>query len=531
MSAVLAIDEAAEFFAPSNSDALDVLLGQYRQARSNIERVADFMGSEEMLAAAAYFIEGNKERFRRYTPNAAELFSRDAAIPALNAAYWQRALSLTDVLDYMPDAKRQAWFEQIEKMETPEFEGATVRATLDSLLAQRLDFLAEMVDGIFRGLSGEHVTNRPEGFSRRMIIQGVASDFGIMGWRGGLVHDLRCVVAKFMGRDQPHYGATSRLVEHARRRPGEWVNVDGGALRLRVYKNGNGHMEVHPDIAWRLNQVLAHLYPLAIPSRLRRPPEKRKLREFQLMQRPLPFAVLKLLSEADYHRAGSGNRLRSYEQHTLETGYRWVDADKHVRQEAVRVIEAIGGADIGGGSFAFDYDAGEVIGEVLASGMIPDHKSHQYYPTPRHLAEEAVRLAEIGPDHLCLEPSAGQGALADLLPKNRTVCIEVSPLHCKVLEAKGFSTHCNDFLTWSGPEAFDRIVMNPPFSQGRAQAHVEHAATLLAPAGRLVAILPASHAGRDILPNLKTQWSRVYKNEFAGTSVDVVILTADREAA
>lgn len=520
MSAVLAIDEAAEFFAPSSSDALDVLLGQYRQARSNIERVADFMGSEEMLAAAAYFIEGNKERFRRYTPNAAELFSRDAAIPALNAAYWQRALSLTDVLDYMPDAKRRAWFEQIDKMATPDFEEATVRATLDSLLGQRMNFLAEMVDGIFQGLSGEHVTNRPEGFGKRMIIQGITSQFGI-GDRSGLLHDLRSVIAKFMGRDQPHYGATHVDLRRFRYRPGEWHTMDGGALRVRVYKNGNGHMEVHPDIAWRLNQVLAHLHPLAIPARHRQRPARTVKREFTLMQRPIPFAVLKLLSEANY-RAST---------HTLETGYRWGDADKHLRQEAVRVIEAIGGADVGGGNFAFDYDAGDVLGEVLASGMIPDHKSHQYYPTPRHLAQEAVQLAEIAPGHRCLEPSAGQGAIAELMPRD-TVCVEASQLHCAVLEAKGFeSIHFGDFLQYHPGRVFDRIVMNPPFSQGRAQAHVEHAASMLAPGGRLVAILPASHAGRDILPNLKTQWSRVYRNEFAGTSVDVVILTADREAA
>jgi hypothetical protein len=518
MSAVLAIDEAPEFFAPSNSDALDVLLGQYRQARQNVERVARFMASDEMLAATTYFFEGNKERFHRYTPNAVEVFSEAAAIPALNAAYWQRALNLTDVLDYMPDKRRQEWFEHIEKLETPEFEEKTVRATLGSLLAQRMDFLAEMVDGIFRGLSGEHVTNRPEGFGKRMIIDGAYSEYGMTGRKAGLIHDLRSVIAKFMGRDQPHYGVTGRALEHFRKRPGEWHLMDGGALRVRAYKKGTAHLEVHPDMAWRLNQVLAHLHPMAIPARHRQCPAKNTTREFTLMQRPIPFAVLKLLSEARYH------------DRMLETGPRWGDADKHVKAEAVRVIEAIGGADAGAGSFVFDYAAGEVIGDVIASGMLPDHKSHQYYPTPRRLAEEAVRLAEIGPTHWCLEPSAGQGALADLLPKDRTRCVEASALHCKVLEAKGYPVLCGDFLRVAEGRIYDRIVMNPPFSEGRALAHIQHAATHLALGGRLVAILPASYAGKDVLPGLKTQWSRVYSNEFVGASVDVVILTADREA-
>lgn len=514
MSAVLNIDEPAEFFAPSNHSALDILLEQYGQARRDIGQVSEFMASEAMQRAAVFFFEGGKERFHRWVPNAGEVFNEPAAVRALNASYWQRALSLTDVLDYMPDAKRKEWNAQIEGMTTPEFEASTVFATLDSLLSQRMDFLAEMVDGIFRGLSGEHVTNRPEGFSRRMIISSVYCGYGMTGQRAGLIHDLRSVIAKFMGRDQPHHWATREALEHFRKSTGEWHLMDGGALRVRVYKKGTAHLEVHPDLAWRLNQVLAHLYPLAIPARHRQRPAKAARREFQLMERPLPFAVLHLLSSARYH------------SRTLKTGYLWADADKYAMAEAVRVIEAIGGVREVDGSFSFDYDAAGVIGEILTSGVIPDHKSHQYYPTPRKLAEEAVRLAAIQPDHSCLEPSAGQGAIAGLLPMERTQCIEVSELHCRVLEAKGHTVHQGDFLGVDASRKFDRIVMNPPFSLGRAQSHIEHAATLLAPGGRLVAILPASYAGKDVLPALTCTWSRVYENEFAGTSVDVVVLVA-----
>lgn len=517
MSAVLQeIDAPEEFFAPTSATALDHLLGQHARARRNIEAVREFMSSEEMRSAAGYYLAANKNTHARYAPEPAELFKMAPALKALDAHYWDQALRLTDVLDYMPAARREEWFKHIRDMDCPDFEEASVRATLQSLMAQRMDFLSEMVDGIFRGLSGEHVTNRPEGFSKRMIIQGVVSMFGA-GRKEGLIHDMRAVVAKFMGRDQPHYGSTHRMLAKVQQRRGEWHSVDGGAFRIRVYQNSNAHLEVHPDIAWRLNQVLAHLYPAAIPSRLRRPPAKKKLRDFTLMQRPLPFAVIALLESADYKAA----------ERVLHTGYRWMDADKHLKAEAVRVIEAIGGADAGKGVFAFDYDAGEVLTEVIISGVIPDHKSHQYYPTPRRLAAEAVRLADVPDVGWCLEPSAGQGAIAELLPKERTVCVEVSPLHCRVLEAKGFPHVVEgDFLTHN-KRGWDRIVMNPPFSQGRAAAHVQHAADLLAPEGRLVAILPASHADKDILPGFRVTWSPVYPNEFAGASVDVVIMTAE----
>jgi hypothetical protein len=194
------------------------------------------------------------------------------------------------------------------------------------------------------------------------------------------------------------------------------------------------------------------------------------------------------------------------------------------------VLTYLGGVKIenerGAAYYEFDYQPGEAIKEVMASGCLPDQKAHQYYPTPESLAQMAVELAQIGPHHECLEPSAGTGSLADLMPKTVTTCVEISPLHCKVLEAKGLNVVKADFLKWSSAYQFDRIVMNPPFASGRWQAHLERASSLLAKDGRLVAILPASAKGKDVLPGWDLEWSRVFDNEFAGASVSVVILTA-----
>jgi tRNA1(Val) A37 N6-methylase TrmN6 len=158
---------------------------------------------------------------------------------------------------------------------------------------------------------------------------------------------------------------------------------------------------------------------------------------------------------------------------------------------------------------------------------VPDVKTHQYYPTPASIASIVVDLAAIGPDDIVLEPSAGQGGLAQFLPFERTTCIEISKLHCDILTAKGFAAVQSDFLAWaSAAPKFDRIVMNPPFSEGRALAHLQVAANLLKPAGRLVAVLPASMKGKDVLPGWALEWSDVHSGEFAGTGVSVAILTA-----
>lgn len=517
-----------EFFAPTSTGALDALLAEYRQTRSHVETVAEFMGGPDMLAAAGFFFIASREQFGRAVPNVDRVFEPDEAIKALDAHYWDRALDLTDVRDYMPAARRKEWHEQIETRSTPAFTERTVKATMASLLAQRLQFLAEQVDGLFRGLSGEHVTNRPEGFSKRMIIDYVFSDsYGLitLGHKADLIHDLRGVIARFMGRDQPGYRTTPTSLRYFRGWPGEWHDMDGGALRVRVYKKGTAHLEVHPDIAWQLNKVLAFLYPTAIPPRHRQKPTKTSntKKSFRLLERPIPFAILDPLCDVRIDCDDTGWLIR--------VGHHdWSNTDKHSNHELRRVMEAIGGVGEAAGIFRFDYNPRDAIGELVAVGALPDERSHQYFPTPEHLAAEAVSLAEIGPTDCCLEPSAGQGALARHMPTERTTCVEVSRLHCSVLRAKGYETEQADFLNWSPRGAFDAICMNPPFSEGRAKAHLEHAAALLAPGGRLVAVLPVSMVGQDVLPEMNLSWSSVYNNEFAGASVSVVILKATRPA-
>lgn len=532
-------EDAADFFAPVASDLLDGLIGQYRQARARIAEVAAFVTGDLHASVIHYFIEGNHndDRGRSTLSNAADqLFAEDGAVAALNSAYWSKALALTDVLDLMPQKRRDEWNTQIREQKAPDFEEATVRATLTELLTMRSQFFAERVDGIFRGLSGEHVTNAPEAFGKRMIIAHAITSYDTVEHsRAGLINDLRCVIARFLGRPEPRYDSSSSLVRHGRDRPGQWVTIDGGALRMRVYKVGTAHLEVHPDMAWRLNCVLAQLYPLAIPAQFRQRPKKR-VREFALMQRPLPAPVCALVGSMERARRRTPQAWpERYE--TVQNAFAPRGAynfDKAVVDEFDGVMEALGGVKQKEGWYQFDYDAGEVLANVAVSGCLPDDKAHQFYPTPRGLAERLVELAQVGDEHTVLEPSAGRGGLADLLPKDRTVCVEVSGLNAAVLGAKGHAVECADFLQWSEPSAvwgrFDRVVMNPPFSGGRAEAHVQAAGRLVKRGGRLVAILPSGLRGKDLLPGWDLQWSSVLANQFPGVSVDVVLLAAERPA-
>lgn len=549
--------EFGEFFAPSSADLVDGLIAQYRQARQKITEVAAFVNDELNSGASVldYFLEGNRTEDRgrmSLERSAAQLFQEEGAIAALNSAYWSKTLGLTDVYDAMPQKRRDEWNKSLQnprgikrsgfvkpgdEWETPplpEFTEDTVRATLADLLNSRQRFFAERVDGIFRNLSHEHVTNSPMGFGKRMIIGYMLSYGSIAYERAGYINDLRCIIAKFMGRDEPKHYASGRALELLRKRWGKWVSFDGGALRIRLYMKGTAHLEVHPDMAWRLNQVLAHLYPAAIPSEFRQKP-KRKPKDVPLMQRPLPFAVIELL-------AGMEQAYRIEKTDSFRDPYRRIhipcavafdlsakESGKHAIAEAEAVLESIGGTKTTEGWFQFDYDPREVLDDIVASGCIPDQKAHQFYPTPACLAQRAVELAEIGPTDDVLEPSAGTGGLADFMPKGRTTCIEVSELRCAILKAKGYETRCADFLSITNVMA-DRIVMNPPFDQGRWKAHLEHAATVLRPGGRIVAILPAGARNSASLPGFSIKWHGPLDNQFPGASVSVVILVADRPA-
>lgn len=165
----------------------------------------------------------------------------------------------------------------------------------------------------------------------------------------------------------------------------------------------------------------------------------------------------------------------------------------------------------------------------------------QLFPTPKALADRVADLADIQPGHDVLEPSAGTGALLGALgcrmfghnPERGSVtAVEVVaqlaeqlrqdfPL-TKVLTAD--FTACDDL----GP--FDRIVMNPPFAKGADIRHIEHAAGMLRPGGRLVAICANGPRQNERLRPQAIIWEDLPPGSFrdSGTEVNAAILVIQR---
>lgn len=492
---------------PAIFTPLDTLFGQYAMARKQISELSSVIVESSVVS---YFFESKRGR---YHVSPSEIFIESDAVKALDADFWMRAISLTDVLKVMPAKKRTEWYDSMRNFTVPAFEEETVRATIVDLLNSRSRFFAEKVDGIFQSLSRMHVTNSPEGFSKKMIVNHMLNGYGSFDYhKVEYLHDLRVVIASFMGREELGNNSTSDITRSIKP-DGQWRILDGGSMRLRVYKVGTAHIQVHPDIAWRLNQMLAFLYPAAIPSSLRSKPP-RPFKEFQLHSEVIPERVLKqvraVLESLRYSKDQRSVPLRG-------------EKYGHIK-ELEHVLTMIGGVEVAPREWTFDYQPHEVLKEILCSALIPDQQLHQFYPTPAEMAQEVVDLAEIGEGDSVLEPSSGAMAIGRLLPVERTQCVEISSLHCKVATSLGYTVHEGDFLQWEPGRTWDRICMNPPFSSGRAEMHVKKAISLLAPGGILTVVLPGSLKGKVFDPGLEHTWSTLRSNEFKDASVSVVIL-------
>lgn len=142
----------------------------------------------------------------------------------------------------------------------------------------------------------------------------------------------------------------------------------------------------------------------------------------------------------------------------------------------------------------FDGDPRPKLGLMLETGVAVDEKKkYQAFFTPADLAAQVVDMADVE-GHIILEPSAGDGSLADAClaaGAKRVECVELNPESATKLREKEYPTTESDFLTLT-PKPYSRIVMNPPFTKNQDVKHVAHALRFLAPGGVLVAIMLAN---------------------------------------
>ncbi|AQT06535.1 class I SAM-dependent methyltransferase [Acetobacter persici] len=535
---------------------LYALLAERNDYLARMEAMASEMTQPDNSYLFNLFSEGGfRKNQGRYAVNAEHFFDVQDAKLRLDSRMWKRAVDLTQAMEYMPLKDRRKWAEAIRECNTPEFTEEHVIPTLLDYIARRYEMIAQTVDGIFSGLSDVHVTNAPQGFGRRMILSGINSSS--LEGSAGHIHDLRRVIAMISQRPAPPEEST-RLTLSRIPKDGKWHDMDGRAIQIRRYLKGTAHLQIHPDMAWQLNKILATLHPSAIPAKFRTQSKTntsaKPKKTPTLILRPIPFEVLQILGNLRDVRttpfiANYGEGI--VQPITTNPNSVEVDSyyakDKAVTAEACSILERIGGTRVHKfrGVYEFNYPPKDVINEIVVSGVLPDEKSHQFCPTGKDIAEKAASLLDVQPGMTVLEPSAGTGnlvdALGDYLDDLSTVqCVEVSELHGKVLESKGLKTEVADFMSWAAKarnaqRTFDRVIMNPPFCNRQWRDHLVEAATLVAPGGRLVAILPSSvENGWERIKELsgwKVSFYRQEMADFGYANVYTTIITLDHPVA
>jgi predicted RNA methylase len=316
---------------------------------------------------------------------------------------------------------------------------------------------------------------------------------------------------------------------------GQWVWIDGYSWAIKAFKNGNVHVRLHPEMVYRLNMVLASLYPQALaPEALAKP--KRRPKSVQLAPDVISFPTLVVIRD-------------HCKPHQTNRGTWRVEAPNWTYQAKLaghrktydRVMAHLGGVEVSGG-WEFDYCPNGAISDVVRTGVMPERSSHQFYPTPPTVAELVVEAAQLYEGCAVLEPSAGTGNLVAAAKRAAKGCnfvaVEAAALHVKVLEGRFRRPDCGgtvevwheDFLVLdckalSGP--YDRVIMNPPFSGGRARAHVEHAATVLRPGGVLVAVVPPGCVDMQI-DGCEVEHVHEIPNAFDDTGITVHIIRVTR---
>lgn len=169
------------------------------------------------------------------------------------------------------------------------------------------------------------------------------------------------------------------------------------------------------------------------------------------------------------------------------------------------------------------------------------------FQTPEPLADLLAALLSVAfPDRVparVLEPSAGLGRLykagREVFPDSEFMLVDESPecareLYGMTAADPNATLRVGDFLTMGADRlggTFDAVLMNPPFHRGADLMHVFHAHRLLAPGGRLVAVVAGTPKRKESLLAVPgAVWEPLPAGTFKseGTDVAAAIVVIDK---
>jgi predicted RNA methylase len=169
--------------------------------------------------------------------------------------------------------------------------------------------------------------------------------------------------------------------------------------------------------------------------------------------------------------------------------------DRKLYESVNKVLDALGGKwNKGSKAHVFGEDCEPLVENAIETRSYVRPGDMGWFASPPAAAESVIDLANIEAGMDVLEPSVGEGAIANLARDEGAIvtAYEIDPKRAYYAgELLGIDIGVCDFLTVTPEPKFDRVVMNPPFAQRADVKHVLHAIKFLKPGGRLVSIMSA----------------------------------------
>lgn len=491
---------------PSNFNYIDTLVERYENEVENVTALIAHLDATPNATKDLIF----ESRYKPYK----EL---NEVLVGLKSSYWVEVYNRSNLNDIISMKARDEIHKSFrdDKENLPPFTVDNIKMTLEGWVTSSHRMFSEKVDTIFQSLSGEHVTNRPHGFSKKMIFKhmvdytwgsGVFNTYSFSTRATDLIHDLRTAIQCLYGLPMSNRYDTSATLRGINER-NEFTGFDNDAFKIKIFKNGNAHVEVHPHVAMMLNSELAKLYPNAIPPKHR--VVTKDIKEYTFEYEHFATETKDKLREfIMYSKAIKGVDTIKYSFNHLRSNY----IHKHVAEvlEFLQVKTIVEHRE-----YESEYNLTEVIRHMITNGIV-EYKSNQYYPTPQIIVDDIIDyVGDIG-DRRILEPSAGMGNIAKAF-KDNIDCIEKEPLNALILQQLGLNVVQGDFLYFNPKHKYDIIVMNPPYNKNQWKTHTEHAISMLSKKGEIYAVLPSGKL--DAFSDVNVTLVNTYENLFEDTSI------------
>lgn len=528
------------------------LVSSYLEEKEKIERsLIEFSKIDPLVFSLAFEEHYIESSFQRSSSNIYELMKTEYLNKKLSQKYWSKAFEISKVRTVMPSERILEWNEQIKKGDFPEFNMENVFSTIFEFFSGRRKYMAEKVEGILKSLSPNHKTNMSDQITEKFIFENMVfpKDYKVNRDKSEKINDLRSLIRQLQGVDEYQIiSSDSMIMDFYHNHSGEWNYVDGNAFRIKVYKKGTAHIELHPELVEEMSILLSELYPMQISNKEEFKKRRKEFKDYELLKDIISVEVCNLIIsnlktyinpfiKYDFYRRENNYPQKLKEINEIisknDLNFEFENVSyKNIPKELINIMKLIGVEEQRYEHllwFSADYDAINILRKIAYQGWIEDYKSYQFYPTKKELAEKLIDYAsfETGKEKV-LEPSSGQGGLCKFIPvdKENIDCVEISKINQEILKLKGYKVIDEDFLKFSvkTKKRYDRIIMNPPFSKGRAETHVKQAFSLLNEGGNVTAIVPASMKDKVIIQNATHTYSEVFNDNFDNTKVAVVIV-------